>query len=152
VHNFNVCLFVRFMGWIIRHITNRHLASESLVRSLARTTLLRLAPPEVHERILAARGERLVSTASAFGSAEAILYGQGGRVGAGAVSVHASRRNSRKVAVANHPRVMAAFRRKRGAAEADSWQGKRLLRLTNGVRIDGHRWSVGRGYWPLLVF
>jgi hypothetical protein len=112
------------MGWIIRHITNRHLASESLVRSLARTTLLRLAPPEVHERILAASGEHLVSTASAFGSAEAILYGRGGRVGAGAVSVHASRRSSRKVAVANHPRGMAAFRRKRGAVDRRQTPGK----------------------------
>jgi hypothetical protein len=134
------------MGWLIRHIHNTNLASESLVKCMSVKTLIRAAPIAVQQRIVAARGDHACSHRSVLGSTTAVMYGGGGRTGAGRVWVKPHRKNSRKASIAELAPLLQEVRRVRGrvGVEAAS-KGKRMLELTS-VTIDGHRWKTGSGY------
>jgi hypothetical protein len=142
------------MGWLVRHIRNRNLAGENLAMGMAKKALIRRAPAHIQANIVKARGDKVDKASyvrSALGSAAAIMYGAGGRVGSGMVTVHPNRKNCKKVVVGGTRSVADAICKIKGPWTRDRLAQETVLKLTKGVKVDGHSLNVSSGYCQLAL-
>jgi hypothetical protein len=147
VRNFWTFFGERMMGWVIRFIKNKDLATENILHSYCRQSVLGKVPPQVKKIILRRcnRSDVKLAAKSWFTSCDDALQEKGSLPGSHLVEIKRTRRNTQ--ALPKLPRKLQRVIKRWGKQTGTNLplpiSNTKVHVMTGGVKINGRKFGYG---------